>query len=544
MNVVRGQARRQAPTSEAAGNLAPGRRTISGVVVSATTGMPIEGADVTLRESESTTVSLDTTTDAEGRFAFTRLHDGRFALHAAHRGYIAAGLEEHDGYFTGVVTGPGVDSSGIRFPLSPQGVISGTVGEDSGDPVPRASVHLYREDNRTGVQKKVNAGTTNTDDLGHYEFPRLAPGNYFIAVMAKPWYATHRQPVMTANGGMQEQPRSPLDVAYETTYYPDATDADQATSIAVKPGDRIPINFSLHPVPAVQITVQMPRQGEGQMIRPPQVRQDIFGTEQSFQPLVTFTTPPRAGGDTQSLTINGIAPGHYTLESMRAGDDSGRSYSVDATGNTTVAVNSEGTASADVIGQVAMADGSSLPSGLNITLRSQQGNAAGPAYTDATGNFQIHELQPGDYEVDFRATAMAVGAARMSAVGATVSGNVLKIGTTPVTMAAMLTSSNASVRGYAESGGKRVSGKMMVLVPKNAEDREMFRRDQSNSDGSFEFKRTLPGEYTVVGIDDGWDLEWARPEVIAHYLAGGTKVTMPAKSRDVDMKDPVEVQMK
>jgi hypothetical protein len=56
------------------------------------------------------------------------------------------------------------------------------------------------------------------------------------------------------------------------------------------------------------------------------------------------------------------------------------------------------------------------------------------------------------------------------------------------------------------------------------------RRDQSDSDGSFALRDVAPGRYTVVAIEDGWDLDWARPEVIGRYLSGGIPVTVTESS--------------
>jgi hypothetical protein len=91
---------------------------------------------------------------------------------------------------------------------------------------------------------------------------------------------------------------------------------------------------------------------------------------------------------------------------------------------------------------------------------------------------------------------------------------------------------------------------MVVLVPVDVSgnarggQKELFRRDQSNSDGSFLLNQVLPGRYVIVGIEDGWGLEWARPEVIGPYLAKGLKVEMPAKSSDLRLKDPVHLQIR
>jgi len=48
------------------------------------------------------------------------------------------------------------------------------------------------------------------------------------------------------------------------------------------------------------------------------------------------------------------------------------------------------------------------------------------------------------------------------------------------------------------------------------------RRDQSDSDGTFTLAGAIPGKYTVVAIENGWDLEWLNPDVIKPYLGQGT----------------------
>lgn len=532
--------------------LAAGNKTIAGTVVSATTGRPVENADVTLRDSESTKTSMETSTDTEGHFSFAGLPDGQFSIRVSHRGYIASTLDEHEGFSTAVVTGPGLDTTDIRFPLSPQGVIYGVVTDDSGDPVPHGAVNLYRKDNRQGVEKIIRAGGTTTDDLGHYEFPRLTAGDYYIAVIAKPWYATHPNTQLGQNGTETDPPRSPLDVAYPTTYYPDATDADSAASIAVKVGERVPINIALHAVQAVQIKFRV--QGSGQRgFDIGQLRQDVFGMDERLPVAPAVITE---GSGNSTVMLGGIAPGQYTYGGDMGGRGANqREYTVDATGDTAVLRPLESAAgSVDITGVVAMADGESLPSSLSLSLRAPdsdtQGGSLGVTNVDAKGNFAFRGVASGEYELHPSAAGMAVATTSMTASGASVTGNQLKIGTAPVMLAAMLSASRAAVRGYVKVENKPAPGAMVVLVPVDVSgnarggQKELFRRDQSNSDGSFLLNQVLPGRYVIVGIEDGWGLEWARPEVIGPYLAKGLKVEMPAKSSDLRLKDPVHLQIR
>jgi hypothetical protein len=66
---------------------------------------------------------------------------------------------------------------------------------------------------------------------------------------------------------------------------------------------------------------------------------------------------------------------------------------------------------------------------------------------------------------------------------------------------------------------------MIVAVPNDpVHNQVLFRRDQSDSDGSFSLPAVVPGDYTVLAIDNGWDLQWLKPEVLKPYLAQGEAV--------------------
>ena len=69
---------------------------------------------------------------------------------------------------------------------------------------------------------------------------------------------------------------------------------------------------------------------------------------------------------------------------------------------------------------------------------------------------------------------------------------------------------------------------MVFLVPDHpGENTILFRRDQSDSDGTFTLAGILPGHYRVIAIERGWELEWAKPSVLAPFLL---------KSRQVDVR--------
>jgi Carboxypeptidase regulatory-like domain len=519
-----------------------GKYEISGVVINAATGQPLDRADVTLHSPDSGSLVAETSTNAEGRFVFERLTAAKYSLRASHRGYIPDAYDEHEGFSTAIVTGEGLVSGNLTFRLSPQAVISGVVTDDAGDPVQQAKVSLYRQNLRNGLGNIVRAGTVMTDDLGAYEFARLQPGNYYIAVSATPWYATHPQPTRDRDGNSAaESVHSPLNVAYATTFYADVTDSDSATPIPIKAGDRIPVNFTLHAVPAVHIVMDIPA-GHNNGLSVPQLRESIFGTTDTIQGASSSMTAGRDGQWT--MEVAGVAPGHYEISSPGSRETPGHFSSVDATND--IKIDPQQTSPvADVSGKLAMAGGEKLPLPITVSLRSATGQTAGSTRMGEDGSFTLSGISPGSYELWVSGTGSALAVMQMKATGAVVDGHILKVGTQSATITATLAEGTATVSGFVRRDGKPLAGVMVLLVPHSpTADREMFRRDQSDSDGSFTLKRVIPGEYTLVAIEDGWTLDWARPEVIAHYLAGGQKVTVPPHSRDITLSGAVEVQQK
>ena len=135
----------------------------------------------------------------------------------------------------------------------------------------------------------------------------------------------------------------------------------------------------------------------------------------------------------------------------------------------------------------------------------------------------------------------------MSAEGADVSGHTLNVtaGSSP-SVSLTLVSGSVDVEGTAKKDGKGFAGAMVVLVPKNPEvDHDLFRRDQSDLDGTFALHGVVPGSYNLVAIENGWDLDWSKSDVIAAYAKHGRRVQVgDLAGRSQNFADPIEVQSK
>jgi hypothetical protein len=469
---------------------------------------------------------------------------------ASHRGFLAAFFDEHDNFSSAIVTGPGQDTEHIPFRLAPGAMVHGVVTDDAGEPVENAQVLLSLK-SRNGGQGEhlMRPSGTTTDDTGAFELWDLPPGAYFLAVKAQPWFALH--PALSGARSSTGAP-NPLDVAYPVTYYDGTTDQAGAAPIRLAAGDRAELNLALHAVPAIHLMVRSGAENatpeQNRRIAFPALIQTILGEEDPASMGNVRPGPPGSG----TVEVSGLAPGHYEIRQ----DDPPRKVEVDLSGNLEVDT-SAGAPLAAVTAAVRMSDGAPLPEPLLLVLSSNTDASLeiqAPVITSAPGKSvaRFSSVSPGSWTVMARSGDLSLAVASLQTSAGVRNGATLQVKDRPIPLTVTLVAGKTSVQGmvHAASGaagagdGKGLAGVMVVLVPQDpGANRGLFRRDQSDSDGSFSLRDTAPGKYTVVAIEDGWELEWARPQVIRRYLSQGVGVTITDHSgKQLQLAEPVPVQ--
>jgi hypothetical protein len=76
---------------------------------------------------------------------------------------------------------------------------------------------------------------------------------------------------------------------------------------------------------------------------------------------------------------------------------------------------------------------------------------------------------------------------------------------------------------------------MVLLIPEQDSNIALFRRDQSDSDGTFTLQNVVPGKYRVVALEHGWELEWMNPAVRKRF-AGGAVAFEVGTNENKDLK--------
>jgi len=516
-----------------------GSYTIQGRATNAITGSSLAHASISLEEPQDNALIASATTDENGVFQFTYLPAGKYVLRGSHRGYLTTAYEAHESFTTALVIGNGQRCcENLLLQLIPEGVISGTVAEDTGDPVESGSVTLYHETNRTGTEAIQRVRSVTVNEGGMYEFSDLEPGNYFLSVSATPWYNSHSPLIHSISGQHDtsgESGNAALDLVYATTFYAETTDADSATPIPIKGGDHLRINFALHPVPAVHLHLHA-----ASPLSIPAIHQQIFGTSEPVMVSSIFSS----NGEIEAR----IPPGQYEVNSHGREGAPGKQLQLNASTDQSIDIASAAAPSlADVTGKFALSSREALPDDIFASLININGDTIGTARLNGDGTCTIRGVPPGVYRLQIEGSGKRLHVLKMAANGALVDHRQITIGSDQVTLAATLSPDHGlAISGFARKDSDAVSGAMIVLVPDDpAHNQDLFRRQQSNSDGSFTITNVEPGKYTVVAIQDGWTLDWAQPEIMRHYLQQGEPIVITTQNPQItQLKEAVPVQVK
>jgi len=517
---------------------------MAGTVVSATTGALLSQARITIAETRDRGKLISMITSEDGHFEFSQLKAGKYSLQGAKRGFISSAYEQHEQFSTAIVTGPDFLTENLVLRLTPVALITGHVSDEFGDPVRSARVTLYLENHGGGMSRIIRFSSSTSDDRGFYDFSLLRPGKYYISVTAKPWYAIHPASAnaLDAANSPASQVSPALDVAYPTTYYNGTTEADSATPIEVKGGDRLEIDVHLNPVPALHLIFRLPTDGQGQTngLSMPELQKHVFDSIDVVPPDGMRAVAPGM------FELTGLPPGRYTVKAKNADSGQlGQSADVDLVRDGQELNESRGETLGSLKLSLKMPGEQPLPKQYGVGLQDSRRRMVAFKQGDATGQFTFEDLAPGKYAILVGSQTKPYSVVRTSLPSGDSSGHDLNI--TPgaaLEVTAFLSAGTVSIEGIVQKKDKTVAGVMVALVPNDPVAHiELFRRDQSDFDGTFVLRGVIPGSYTIVAVEDAWGLEWLQPSVLARYVQHGQNLNIGELMRGtVSLPNPVEVQ--
>ena len=214
---------------------------IAGTVVDEVSGAAIGLASVELKwQCTAKPPELSAVkTDADGRFRLAGLEPSCYSLIARKSGYL-------DPFGTRAVAqielATGQQKTGLTIKLMPEGVISGRLMTETGDPVQNAEVTVLQRTKIDGKLRWGVAGSARSNYRGEYRIGELAAGGYALRATAR------------------DDWRRPEDVkqAYAPTYYPNRLVLDTAEPVIVrKGGETSGIDMRVRTLPVFRVGLRM-----------------------------------------------------------------------------------------------------------------------------------------------------------------------------------------------------------------------------------------------------------------------------------------------
>jgi hypothetical protein len=298
---------------------APAR--LSGIVVTTDVPpQPVRRAIVSMTGG-GRTLGYHTITDEEGRFEFTALPADRYTLSASRPTFvsIAHGASRPGRPGTPISIAAGQHLSDRRVLLARGAVITGTVRDLAGDPVPNLEVRIEPRGPATAIA--APAVTVLTDDRGRYRAFGLRAGTY-VAVARPPMSAadldtpTDAEVDATLAALMQRRPattpaavpaRPKPAVNFAHVYHPNALAVDDAAGVTVLAGEeRAGIDIALRLMATWSITGSVVTTDAAALkgVRP------MLTTVSAHSAPITKTTDLGPDG---AFRFPGVQPGRYNL---------------------------------------------------------------------------------------------------------------------------------------------------------------------------------------------------------------------------------------
>ena len=330
LSIALGAQQRDTPVAAAAA--VSGTSEISGVVLSADTRQPLRRVVVSVT-SDQLPAPRSAITDDAGRFVFTRLPAGTYAITAKKAAYLATAFESpkpgRPGSRVALAAG---EKRATTLTMFRGGAIGGTLRNADGTPAAGVAIEVLNA-RRIGQPDPDGPDVAATNDRGEFRIYGLMPGDYIVLASPAPGGSgeigartsaemnavlaalTQRQ-AGKSTGARPAQDPGPLaygkSVSYAMVYYPGTTSLAEAERIRVAAGDDRAADFSIMRVPVASIegaiSGDVPSLAAAQIAIVPEFRVR-FGAAPGAGITIT-AVPPNDRGE---FKYGNLSPGTYRI---------------------------------------------------------------------------------------------------------------------------------------------------------------------------------------------------------------------------------------
>jgi hypothetical protein len=510
---------------------------VEGAVLNSATGEPIKKAKVWLRPFETRDAPPYTAiTDDAGHFLLDDIDPGRYAVSATRTGFVEKGFTRRPIMLT---LAAGRKIGDVILKLTPQGVISGQVLDEDGEPVPQAVVQCLRVGYPNGIRQLAMTNVVIGNDIGEYRLPNLPPGKYYIS-------ATVRS-IVVYPGRLKERPRGraraqkEVEESYTQTFYPNTTHPEAAVPIDISPG-------MLAQGIDVRLVRARPANIRGRVINLPagSTRNlDVRLVRHEQSATLEAESWARAIEPDGAFELQGVMPGSYTLTAQQSLDNKRFTarLPVEVRDSNLERIELSLVPSGEISGRLVIeGDPAAKPKSplfVNLVLKGLA-NKVGADLTEIRDDltFKVNPVSPNEYDVtipnlpdDYYLKSVRLGDQDVTDTGVDFTQGI------PASELVLAISSNGGrVEGTVQNEKSEPAvGATVALVPE-ASHRSLgylYKVASADQNGHFALTGIKPGKYKLFAWEEIEPLAYRDADFLKPYESAGEAVSVGEKGRQV-----------
>lgn len=514
-------------------NAKPGA--IEGKVIHSITGEPVRKVNLTLRGNRPELgAGSALSTDAEGKFRFENVMPGAYTLFAEKTGFIR---QPYNARKVATMMGgtplnitSGQEIKNLEFALTPQGLISGKVIDEDGEPVARVSVTPYK----LGGQRNMMAGMQMTNDIGEFRIGNLPAGKYLLRAQRMGDFMGS-DPVPNKEDKIEE--------GYVPTFYPGVTEESQAAPIEVAVGQEVNgTQIQLRKSRVFRIRGRISG-GDSSIFAGQQRPRIMIQPRERRQGMVMMMGGPGAQVKPDgTFELASVAPGSYNINVMSFGAGPGGAIgraAVDITNQNLndVVIHIGGMVTVTGVVKVEGNDKYKVQSTVRLAPEGGMsfGNTSGPVREENA--FKIENLSRDKYFVQLMPPPEGMYVKDVKYAGTSVrdDGIDLTAAAGEAAVEILLSPKAGSVDGTVLDGDKPFSGGGVVLVPDPFTGKNLIvtaKTTSTDQNGKFSLKGIAPGDYTLYAIEEPTNPMFLDAELLKPYEKSSKKVKIGESGRE------------